>query len=197
MPEQIMTVKRTDFTINLEKTLTTGQAAKIIGMSARMVQKAADSGLLKSHRIPGSADRRYYFDDVIELMRNYGMRIPVEYDPSAHRVSYGTELDIPGVTPYTNPIEFGAYLGNTRQCRVVYVGDCEGLHALYHVIDLVRGLQPRTVTVAIYSPSNEGSFGTHDKADLRFVLPYNPNIIAMQVESFVKPFVVSKQGKKL
>lgn len=60
----------------MHKPFTTGQAAKVAGLSVRMIHAACDSGQLPCWRVPGSARRRI---ERIELLRwMVGIGIPLD-----------------------------------------------------------------------------------------------------------------------
>jgi excisionase family DNA binding protein len=59
-----------------KRVLTTGQVAKTLSVSTRMVQKWFDEGLLKGYKLPASHDRRIRLEELKEFMIKYDM--PVE-----------------------------------------------------------------------------------------------------------------------
>jgi len=56
--------------------LTTGQCAKLCGVTARDVAKWFDTGRLRGYRIPGSQDRRVPKEYLLRFLREQGMPIP-------------------------------------------------------------------------------------------------------------------------
>lgn len=58
--------------------LTTGQCAKLCGVTPRDVAKWFDSGRLRGYRIPGSQDRRVPKEYLLRFLREQGMPIPAE-----------------------------------------------------------------------------------------------------------------------
>lgn len=58
----------------MTKVYTTGKLAAILHVAPRTVAKWADSGILKSERLPmGKHDRRIYHGDVVQFLRDRGM----------------------------------------------------------------------------------------------------------------------------
>lgn len=55
------------------KVYTTGQVAKLAGVSPGTAVKWIDSGRLKGYRIPGSQDRRVTREDLVRFLRDAGM----------------------------------------------------------------------------------------------------------------------------
>lgn len=55
------------------KVYSTGQVAKICGVSPRTVGKWFDSGRLKGYRIPGSQIRRIPREHLIKFLKEHGM----------------------------------------------------------------------------------------------------------------------------
>lgn len=52
---------------------TTGEVATICNVSARTASLWIDSGRLKGYRLPGSADRRVTWPDLLAFLRDHGM----------------------------------------------------------------------------------------------------------------------------
>lgn len=59
--------------IQAKTVFTTGEVALLCAVAPRTVSKWFDSGLLKGHRVPGSADRRITRAVLIDFMRSSGM----------------------------------------------------------------------------------------------------------------------------
>lgn len=57
----------------MDRYLTTAQAAKVTGVSARTVAKWYDEGLVKGFKIPGSTHRRVSLASLRELLVNCGL----------------------------------------------------------------------------------------------------------------------------
>lgn len=53
--------------------LTTGEAARVLGLSATAVQDLFDRGELKGFRIPGSAHRRIARESLVEALARFGL----------------------------------------------------------------------------------------------------------------------------
>jgi excisionase family DNA binding protein len=62
-----------------KEVLTTGEVAKLCHVTIRTVIKWFEKGHLKGYKIPGSRDRRFARDDVLQFMKEHG--IPIT-DPS-------------------------------------------------------------------------------------------------------------------
>ena len=60
-------------TINSDKPLTTGQAAKLMRISIQQVNRLVDQGYLKGFRVPGGGHRRIMPADLWRFMRKNGM----------------------------------------------------------------------------------------------------------------------------
>ena len=60
------------------KVYTTGQVAKFCKVAPRTVTKWFDSGRIKGYRLPGSQDRRFPREYLIEFMKKHGMPLPDE-----------------------------------------------------------------------------------------------------------------------
>lgn len=58
--------------------LTTGAAARVVGVAPRTVTKWIDSGALKGHRIPSSKDRRVFASDLLAYLEASGSWVPPE-----------------------------------------------------------------------------------------------------------------------
>ncbi len=86
--------------IEKRKAFTTGQAAKILGVSDRTLVKMCASGKLESYRLPGSMARRVEPESLEKLMRDHGIR---------------RALPDPGRTPAPAPAA-------TRHPKVLFVG---------------------------------------------------------------------------
>jgi excisionase family DNA binding protein len=56
-----------------KRVLTTGQVAKTLSVSTRMVQKWFDEGRLKGYKLPSSKDRRIRLEELKEFMIKYDM----------------------------------------------------------------------------------------------------------------------------
>ena len=61
---------------------TTGEVAKICGLSQKTIIRCCDQGQLKSYRVPGSKFRRITREAVLEFMREYGIPATPE-EPTA------------------------------------------------------------------------------------------------------------------
>jgi hypothetical protein len=53
--------------------LTCGKVASLLRVTTRTAGKLCDRGLLKSHKLPGSAHRRVLLADLVTFMRGSGM----------------------------------------------------------------------------------------------------------------------------
>lgn len=71
--------------------LTTGQCAKLCGVTPRDVAKWFDSGRLRGYRIPGSQDRRVPKDYLLRFLREQGMPIPAELTEQAEADPWPTK----------------------------------------------------------------------------------------------------------
>lgn len=60
--------------------LTTGEAARIVGVAPRTMVKWCDTGGLPSWKLPCSPDRRLYAHDLREYLARFGSPIPAELD---------------------------------------------------------------------------------------------------------------------
>ena len=58
---------------DVQKTFTTGQAARICDVAPRTVSKWVDTGILKGYRLPGSKDRRVPRDVLLAFLEDHGM----------------------------------------------------------------------------------------------------------------------------
>jgi len=66
--------------------LTTGEVARICGVSARTVAHWFDSGRLKGYRIPSSQDRRIPLENLIRFLKEHGMPLRELEDYLRYRV---------------------------------------------------------------------------------------------------------------
>jgi len=62
--------------INARKQFTTGELARFLMVAPRTVSKWADIGKLPCYRLPGSLDRRFPVDGVLQFMKDNNMPIP-------------------------------------------------------------------------------------------------------------------------
>lgn len=62
----------------LSDPLTTGQVAKLVGVSVGMVVKWCDSGRLKSYLVPMSTHRRITRAALVAFAREHGLPLPAE-----------------------------------------------------------------------------------------------------------------------
>jgi excisionase family DNA binding protein len=65
-------------TVKPGRHLTTSQAAKLLRVCPRTVQKWVDSGMLGGYRLPGCQDRRIPLKGLREFMVQHGMTVPTE-----------------------------------------------------------------------------------------------------------------------
>lgn len=66
-----------------KKDLTTGQVAKLLGLSHRTAAKIIDRGWLLHWKVPGGKDRRVKPDDLVRFAKEHD--IPLQGDPFALR----------------------------------------------------------------------------------------------------------------
>lgn len=57
----------------MPKLLTTGDVAKVAGVSARLVHKWIDSGILRGYRLPGSKFRRVEPASLVLFLKQHGL----------------------------------------------------------------------------------------------------------------------------
>lgn len=62
----------------MRKFYTTGQTAKMMGVSCASVQRWANTGMLKTSNIPGSRHRRVLDSDLLEFLVRHKQPIPPE-----------------------------------------------------------------------------------------------------------------------
>lgn len=184
-------------TIHLTPSLTSGQVAALMSVAPRTVSKMMERGELVGYRIPGSEDRRFYLDTVLGLMRDCGMRIDPQLDDTPDVICYGCSVDLPQVVGYTTPLELGLYLGKTFRLRIAFVGDSNGIIEMYKVIDSIKAYQPNATIVALYSSDKAGSMGSHDNADMRFLLPTDVDKMLEKVQKFAPKYRKSSKGVPL
>jgi excisionase family DNA binding protein len=116
--------------------LTTGMVSKLCGVAARTVSKWADNGRIKHWRVPGSNDRRFFAQDLLQFMRDNSYPIPATLlalvEGKTHLVLIGCP---PGVTVLAKsllpsvPLEvcestfdLGAITGDPDKVGVLVVG---------------------------------------------------------------------------
>lgn len=56
----------------MKSAYTTGEIATMLGVSRKTVMAWVDAGTLKGVRLPGSAHRRIYHDDLVRFMDQHG-----------------------------------------------------------------------------------------------------------------------------
>jgi len=56
-------------------TVSTGQAAEALGVSAQTIIRLFDEGGVAGFRIPGSRFRRIYLDALLEYAKRYNLRV--------------------------------------------------------------------------------------------------------------------------
>lgn len=54
---------------------TTGDAARLCGLSQKIIIKAFDQGILKGFKVPGSTHRRILHESLIEFIKENGIPI--------------------------------------------------------------------------------------------------------------------------
>lgn len=66
------------FVLGDQTIFTTGQAAKVMGVTPRQVSKWFDSGRLRGYRIPGNQDRRIPKENLLQFMKEHGITMKPE-----------------------------------------------------------------------------------------------------------------------
>lgn len=62
----------------IHRDLTTGEAAKFVGVSRNKLIECCESGLLRSYRVPGSKCRRIRREWLREFLERHGLAVPAE-----------------------------------------------------------------------------------------------------------------------
>ena len=84
--------------------LTTGQCAKLCGVTPRDVAKWFDSGRLRGYRIPGSQDRRVPKEYLLRFLREQGMPIPAELTEPENDSSIPDVAEAKGARPTVDDV---------------------------------------------------------------------------------------------
>ena len=74
------------WTMQEQRTLTTGDIAKYCGVNFRTVIRWVDRGILKSYRLPGRGDNRIKAHDFVAFLKKNNMPIPAEFKQFCRRV---------------------------------------------------------------------------------------------------------------
>lgn len=170
--------------VAVDTPLTVGQVAVLLGCSHQSAIRVMDSGELHHYIIPDTSHRRCYLDDVLDLMRKYGIRIPIQLDDSAELAAFELSKELPGVQSYFDLLRAGLYLGQTRRLRGAFVGSESGLGMMYKYIDLIKEHHPHTIVCALYHDSELDKMGPHDKADIRLPCSTEAGEIVKAVTTF-------------
>ena len=64
--------------VDSDTALTSGQAAKLCGVSSTTIHKWCKAGKMPYHKIPGSIDRRIMQSSVVKFLLDHGLPIPAE-----------------------------------------------------------------------------------------------------------------------
>lgn len=178
---------------NDNQILTSGQAARMLQVAPRTLNKQMDAGKIKGFRLPtiseehGDGDRRFYLDDVLRYMHSIGMRVDPRLDDSADVVAFAAPVKHDKIQTFTDSLEFGVYLGSSYRCKVAIVGTEYGTQTMRQCIDLIKKHQPTATIAAVFHESEYIEFEESSNTDLKFILPHDTMNVIETAKAYIRP----------